>query len=92
MANENIFLFYALAMGIFITFLYDILRIIRRVLPHNHFWVSVEDLSFWIYCAAEVFLLLHHESDGALRWFAVLGALTGMLLYKKLVQSLAEED
>lgn len=85
MANENIFLFYALAMGIFITFLYDILRIIRRVLPHNHFWVSVEDLSFWIYCAAEVFLLLHHESNGALRWFAVLGALTGMLLYKKLV-------
>ena len=54
MANENIFLFYALIMGIFITFVYDILRIFRRVLPHNSFWVSVEDLCFWIYCSAEV--------------------------------------
>lgn len=85
MANENLFLLYALLMGIFITFLYDILRILRRVLPHSGFWVSVEDLCFWAYCAAEVFLLLYHESNGTLRWFAVLGAMTGMVLYKKLV-------
>lgn len=85
MANENQFLLHALLMGIFITFLYDILRIFRRVIPHIRFWVSVEDLIFWIYCAVEVFLLMHHESNGTLRWFAVFGALTGMLLYKKLV-------
>lgn len=85
MASENIFLFYALIMGIFITFVYDILRIFRRILPHNNFWVSVEDLCFWVYCAAEVFLMMYHESDGTLRWFAVLGALVGMMVYKKLV-------
>ena len=28
---------------------------------------------------------MHHESDGTLRWFAVLGALGGMLLYKKTI-------
>ena len=27
---------------------------------------------------------MHNESNGTLRWFAVLGALTGMLLYKKI--------
>ena len=85
MANENIFLFYALIMGIFITFLYDILRIFRRVCPHSNFWVSVEDICFWLYCAAEVFLLMYHESNGTLRWFAVMGALAGMMLYKKLI-------
>ena len=85
MANENEFLLHALYMGIFITFIYDILRIFRRVLPHGKFAVSVEDILFWIYCAARVFLLMHHESNGTLRWFAVLGALVGMLLYKKLV-------
>ncbi|MCM1539924.1 MAG: spore cortex biosynthesis protein YabQ [Blautia sp.] len=85
MASENEFLFHALLMGIFITFVYDILRILRRAVPHNGFLVSLEDLGFWIFCAEKVFLMMYHESDGNLRWFAVIGALVGMFLYKKLV-------
>ena len=85
MENENVFLLHALLMGIFITFIYDLLRIFRRVVPHRNFFVSAEDLFFWIYCGGEVFLLMYHESDGTLRWFAVMGALAGMYLYMKLV-------
>ncbi len=85
MENENIFLFYALLMGIFITFIYDNLRIIRRVIPHGALLVSLEDIVFWIYCGVKVFLLMYHESNGTLRWFAILGALVGMILYKKTV-------
>ncbi len=88
MENENIFLLYALLMGIFITFVYDILRIFRRVVPHGNFLISLEDIGFWIYCAAKVFVLMYHESNGTLRWFAILGALVGMLLYKRLISSL----
>ena len=84
-AQENMFLFYSVIMGIYITFLYDLLRIGRRVIAHNGFWVSVEDLAFWIYCAMKVFYLMHAESDGTLRWFAILGALLGMFLYKKTI-------
>jgi len=87
MENENIFLFHALLMGIFITFVYDIIRIFRRVLPHGGFLISLEDIGFWVYCAAEVFLLMYHESNGTLRWFAVLGALVGMVTYKKIVSN-----
>ncbi|MBQ2802355.1 MAG: spore cortex biosynthesis protein YabQ [Lachnospiraceae bacterium] len=87
MANENIFLLHALNMGIFITFVYDLLRILRRVIPHGVLLISIEDILFWIYCAAKVFLLMHHESNGTLRWFAVLGACIGMLVYKKLVSA-----
>lgn len=83
MASENEFLLHALSMGIFITFVYDILRIFRRVIPHRMFFVSVEDICFWIYCAVKVFLMMHHESNGTLRWFAILGALAGMAIYKK---------
>lgn len=85
MANENEFLFHALFMGIFITFIYDILRILRRVFPHGSFLISLEDIFFWIYCTVRVFLLMHHESNGTLRWFAIFGALTGMLLYMRFV-------
>ena len=85
MASENIFLVNALIMGVFITFLYDILRIVRRVVPHGGFLISLEDLGFWIYGAIEVFLLMYRLSDGMLRWFAVLGALFGMFCYKKFI-------
>ena len=85
MASENVFLLHALVMGIFITFVYDILRILRRVFPHGGFLVALEDLAFWAYCAAEVFLLMYRLSDGTLRWFAVLGAMAGIFLYKKLI-------
>lgn len=85
MANENQFLLYALLMGVFITFVYDLLRIFRRVVPHGSFLVSLEDMVFWVYCGTEVFLMMYHEGDGGLRWFAVIGAMCGMYLYKKLV-------
>ena len=88
MVDENVFLAHAFFIGIYITCVYDLLRILRRVVPHSSFWVSVEDLAFWVYCAGKVFLLMHHESDGTLRWFAVLGALVGMLLYRKTVGAL----
>lgn len=88
MANENEFLLHALLMGIFITFVYDVIRIFRRVIPHNSFFVSLEDIGFWIYCGGSVFLLMYHESNGELRWFAVFGAVVGMLLYRKLFSPL----
>lgn len=88
MSEENVFLLYAFASGIFITFVYDILRIWRRVAPHGGLLVSLEDLAFWVFCAIHIFRLMHRESNGSLRWFAVMGALTGMLLYKKTVSGL----
>lgn len=81
--DENSFLLHSFLLGLWITFLYDILRILRRVFPHSDGMVSLEDLTFWIYCAGKVFLLMFHESNGNLRWFAVMGALMGMYLYHK---------
>lgn len=86
--DENLFLFHAFLLGIYITFVYDLLRIIRRVIPHKNFVVSLEDLGFWGFCAVEVFLLMYRESNGSLRWFAVFGALVGMLLYRKSISNL----
>lgn len=75
-------------MGIYITFVYDLLRIFRRVVRHGSFLLSLEDLAFWIYCGMEVFLLMYRESNGAMRWFSVLGAGAGIFAYKKLISPL----
>lgn len=88
MVSENEFLLHSLCMGVFILFLYDCLRILRRVLPHARFLVPLEDFAFWVYCGAQVFLLMYHESNGTLRWFAVLGAFTGMFFYRKWISPL----
>ena len=82
---ENLFLLHSALLGIYLAFVYDSIRIFRRLVPHNVFFISLEDIAYWVYLAAEVFLLMYRESNGMLRWFAVLGATAGIFLYKKLV-------
>lgn len=88
MTGDSVFLLHALLTGVFITFVYDGLIILRKVIPHKAFIESLEDLFFWIFCAVYVFLWLYRESNGTLRWFAVVGALAGMIIYKKTVSGL----
>ncbi len=88
MNEENLFLLYSIGMGIFITFVYDLLRILRRVIRHNNFFVSLEDFLFWVFCALAVFALMYSMGNGNLRWFAVFGALGGMFVYLKTVSPL----
>lgn len=80
--QELQFLLYAILFGAFLTSVYDIFRILRRVFPHGNILVSIEDLLFWIFCAVSVFYLLNAQSDGRLRWFSVVGAALGMSVYR----------
>ncbi len=86
--KEIVFLSHSFLMGVIITLVYDGFLILRRLMKHNIFMVSLEDLLFWIVCAISVFAMLYRENNGTLRWFAVGGAFLGMLLYKKTVSSL----
>lgn len=83
--NEVYFFASSVLMGILITFVYDFILIIRRIVRHSLFFISVEDFIFWAACAVTVFYMLYEENNGILRWFAVLGAAFGMLLYKKMI-------
>lgn len=88
MSGDSVFLLHALLTGALITFVYDGFIILRRVIPHKSFVESLEDLIFWIFCAIYVFLWLYRESNGTLRWFAVAGALAGMIIYKKTISGI----
>lgn len=68
-----------LGMGLF--FLYDILRIFRRIVPHGNIWIGVEDFIYWLICTGAVFVMLYQENDGMVRGFALGGVIVGMLLY-----------
>lgn len=85
MSGDMAFLLQAICVGSLIPFLYDGLRILRRVIPHRNWVVSVEDLLFWLLCTWYVFLWMYRVSNGGMRWFAIVGALMGMCVYKRLI-------
>ena len=88
MTQESVFLLHAVWIGVLITLVYDGLIVLRKTVPHNSFWLVLEDMGFWFFCAIYVFLWLHRESSGTLRWYAVGGAFLGMWLYKKTLSGL----
>lgn len=68
-------------LGAILFFCYDILRIFRRVIPHGVFWVSVEDLIYWLGFTVAVFLMLYQTDDGMIRGFSLGGIGIGAGLY-----------
>lgn len=75
----------ALATGVILVFVYDLLRIIRRLIPHGTFWIALEDFLFWAGSAIAIFAMLYRENDGYLRGFSIGGVVIGMLLYSMLL-------
>ena len=56
--EELLLFFHSFLTGIIMAVFYDGLLIIRRVIRHGQFWISLEDFFFWLICAWGVFLFL----------------------------------
>ncbi len=70
----------AFVWGIFITLVYDGLRLFRQMVHHGNVWVALEDLLYWVVYALLLFRMMYLENDGMIRGFALLAVLLGMLL------------
>ena len=79
--REVTFFLHSIVIGIIITFVYDWFLILRKLIKHGTIWISIEDFIFWVACGVGVFYMLYRENNGVLRWFAVLGAMIGMICY-----------
>lgn len=79
--QETNILLAAMATGALLFFVYDLLRILRRLVPHGTLWVAVEDMLFWLGSAVVIFVMLYQQADGSLRGFSIGGVVIGMLLY-----------
>ena len=84
--QEVTFFLHSILMGLIITFAYDWVRILRKLIRHGRVLTSVEDLLYWFACGISVFYMLYRENSGVLRWFAVMGAALGMLFYKAVIK------
>lgn len=76
----SFFLICVLSGGILLA-VYDIFRILRRLINHNSGFIALEDLFFWVGASIYIFAMLFKENDGIIRGFAIMGMAAGMLLY-----------
>lgn len=72
----------SIAAGTAMAFVYDLLRLFRRLVRHGRLWVDAEDLLFWAACFFASFTLLYYGNNGVIRFAAVFGAGIGMLFYE----------
>jgi spore cortex biosynthesis protein YabQ len=68
-------------LGAVLAFSYDVVRILRMLVPHKNWIVDVEDLAFWLVTAWLVFRTLFVFNRGTLRGYAFLGLFLGFLCY-----------
>ena len=71
-----------MAYGMALTFSYDLLRIIRRIIKHCNVAVSVEDIIFWLFVSYTTLVFIIKIDDGGLRIYFFIGLICGITLYK----------
>ena len=67
--------------GMLLLVIYDFLRILRRVVNHNGFFIVIEDILYWITCSLLIFHMMYQQNNGIIRGFSILAMVLGMLLY-----------
>lgn len=87
-ADEAYFFLASLLTGVLILFGYDILRGLRRGVPHSGGMISVEDFLYWSAAGAAVFFTAYQRNSGSVRGYAIAAILLGMILYYQTVSPL----
>jgi len=75
----------AVIWGIGIVWLYDILRILRRIIKHTKIFVYLEDIIFWTAEAFIIYHLMYTNDNGAIRLYTMFGICIGIILYSLLL-------
>lgn len=59
---------------------YLVLHLFRKLIRHSSFWISVEDLFYWMFVGVYVFLEMQKTCSGMIRWYFVVGLLGGSFI------------
>lgn len=83
--SQAVLLASCVGLGLWLMFCYDLLRVLRLILPQRPWLISLEDLLYWIYVSLSAFSLLYRQNDGTLRGYVIVGIFAGMISYDRLV-------
>lgn len=74
--------------GVFLGFVYDLLRVFRRIIKHPKWLINVQDMIFWIFGSIIIFIDIFENNDGTLRGFLYIGVFLGLIFYFFLISKL----
>lgn len=81
----------AVLAGNLVCLVYCVVRVFRRIVNHNLFWISVEDFIFWIGTGLYLFLTIYQTSNGSIRGYFVIGVLLGGIITHCLAQKIIKK-
>lgn len=77
MNREVLLFFQAACVGGALLLCYDILTVLRKVVPHCKWVAAAEDILFWIFAGFILFAGIYRGNEGKLRNFLFLGSFLG---------------
>ena len=87
--NQQAFLFLTcVKTGIIMGVIYDLVRVLRKIIYHPNWLVQIEDLLYWVACGCFAFIMIYWRNYGQIRGFVFLGILIGTVLYFSTVSQL----
>ena len=75
--GELIIFLVSVTTGIMLRLAYQSMNVFRQLVEHSLFIIGIEDIIFWLGAALYVFVQIYHTSDGAIRWYFILGLVFG---------------
>ncbi len=73
------------AAGLRLMAVYDVLRILRMIIPHRAWVIGAEDLIYWLYASFSVFGLIYRGSGGTVRIYVIAAVGGGMVLWDRIL-------
>ncbi len=86
-SGDIIFFLAALVSGAVIAFLYDLIRISRRIHRIDTLAVGIQDIAFFIAAAIILFYAAYTKNSGEVRWQGFLGCFLGIGAYALVVRN-----
>lgn len=68
---------HAFLTGVILVLVYQVFRVLRKLIRHRMWAVNVEDVIYWIFVSIYTFVQIHYTSDGKIRAYFVLGIVLG---------------
>ncbi len=65
---------------------YCALYVLRKLIRHSEFWVSMEDMFYWILAGVYLFIEIYRTCNGSIRWYFVVGVLLGAILTAAIIR------
>ena len=77
---EIMIFFSAVLSGAVLRAVYRGIGCVREWIPHRAAVIELEDLLYWLAAALYLFVQIYHTSNGSIRWYFILGVVSGAAL------------